>query len=71
MIEQHDRQTMEPIARLLRDLDAVGRMERNDRARASERVTAALGTRFGEALGLVLADQRRATSGQALPGDAA
>jgi hypothetical protein len=71
MIERHNRQTMEPPARLLRDLDAVGRMERNDRALTSERLTAALGTRFAEALVLALADQKRATSRQALPGDVA
>jgi hypothetical protein len=71
MTEQHDKQTMEPLTRLLRDLDAVGRLERNDRAPASERLTAALGTRFAAALAVALADPRRATSRQTLPGDAA
>ena len=71
MVEQYNKQTMEPLDRLLRDLDAVGRMERNDRAPASERLAAALGIHFAEALRLALADPKRATSQQTLPGDAA
>ncbi len=72
MPKEHNQQpAKEPLARLLHDLDVIGRMEGNARAPGRERLAAVLGDDLLAAITLSLLTREETAAQRKAPGQAA